>query len=30
VGIMRQEHRSLDIVGQTPQALAEALITQVR
>jgi Peptidase U49 len=30
VGIIRQEHRPLDIVGQTPQALAEALIAQVR
>lgn len=30
VGIMRHEHRPLDIVGQTPQALAEALIAQVR
>jgi Peptidase U49 len=30
VGIMRQEHRPLDIVGPTPQALAEALIARVR
>lgn len=30
VGIMRQEHRPLDIVGRTPQALAEALIARVR
>jgi hypothetical protein len=29
VGIQRQEHRPLDITGQTPQALAEALIAQV-
>jgi hypothetical protein len=30
VGIMRQEHRPLDITGHTPQALAEALIAQIR
>lgn len=30
VGIMRQEHRPLDIIGRTPQALAEALIARVR
>jgi hypothetical protein len=30
VGIMRQEHRPLDIVGRTPHALAEALIARVR
>jgi hypothetical protein len=30
VGIMRQEHRPLDIVGRTPRALAEALIARVR
>jgi hypothetical protein len=29
VGIMRQEHRPLDIIGRTPQALAEALIARV-
>lgn len=30
VGIMRQEHRPLDITGGTPQAIAEALIARVR
>lgn len=30
VGIMRQEHRPLDITGRTPQAVAEALIARVR
>jgi hypothetical protein len=30
VGIMRQEHRPLDIIGRTPQAIAEALIARVR
>ena len=30
VGIMRQEHRPLDIIGRTPQALAEALIARLR
>jgi hypothetical protein len=30
VGIMREEHRALDIIGRTPQALAEALIARVR
>ena len=30
VGIMRQEHRPLDIIGRTPQALAEALIARVQ
>lgn len=30
VGIMRQEHRPLDIAGRSPQALAEALIATVR
>jgi hypothetical protein len=29
-GIMRQEHRPLDIVGRKPQALAEALIARMR
>ncbi|MBS0274146.1 MAG: peptidase U49, Lit peptidase [Proteobacteria bacterium] len=30
VGILRQEHRPLDVVGRTPQALAEALIARVQ
>lgn len=30
IGIMRQEHRPLDIVGGTPQALAKALIAGLR
>jgi hypothetical protein len=30
VGVMRQEHRSLDIAGQTPRALFEALIDRLR
>jgi len=30
VGIMRQEHRPLDITGRTPQALYEALIARLR
>jgi hypothetical protein len=30
VGIMRQERRPFDMVGRTPQALAEALIARVR
>lgn len=30
IGILRQEHRPLHVVGGTPRALAEALITQLR
>jgi len=30
VGIFRQEHRPLDVTGQTPKALTEALIARMR